>query len=126
MKQPTKEVYLQTSQQGEAVVLCPHCQGCNLHHVGMIYNYRNSEDSKNGMEIKVGVDGCEWGWGKYHEGIELNHVPIQINNSPKHIGRRGSILIEFICENGCEPFHMQILQHKGSTYLSAVCVGGAS
>lgn len=98
----------------ENELLCPVCNGNNLHHNAVIH-YHRREDADAVRVTSV-------------EGDEFNSsiVPNETSGNPSR--RRDGIAIEFWCEN-ChgggedsdtefpEYFRLQIQQHKGTTYL---------
>jgi hypothetical protein len=96
-------------------LLCPRCNSNNLHHATVtVFNRR--EDAP---EVRATtVDGDE---------IVSSVVPNKTSRNPS--GRRGGITIDFWCEHchgnadevfpePAELFSLEILQHKGTTYLN--------
>lgn len=95
-------------------LLCPVCNGNNLHHNSVIHYHRREDEET----VRV----------TYVEGAEFSSslVPNETSGNPSR--RRDGIAIEFWCEN-CHAmaedtdkefpayFRLQIQQHKGTTYL---------
>lgn len=83
---------------------CPACGGTYLHHVSVSIWSRDTEDS-DGNLTNVG------------NGVKVSRV--KADTIP---GRRDAIRITFTCENGCDlrAIALQIMQHKGETYMAWV------
>lgn len=96
--------------EGHRLLACPDCLDGYLHHTTVdVFERLRGED---GDSFRFRLDGHQ---------LETSLVP----NAP---GRRNSIEIRFWCENcsldkegnPARFFVLQILQHKGNTYLSWV------
>lgn len=92
-------------------LLCPKCNGNNLHHSDVVVFTRN-EDAERVRVVHV-------------EGEDVTHYGISNDFSANPSSRRGAVSIHFWCEN-ChgDPettdtpiFKLNIIQHKGTTYL---------
>lgn len=95
-------------------LLCPVCNGNNLHHNAVIH-YHRTEDADAVRVTSV-------------EGDEFNSSIVPNKTSGNPSSRRDGIAIEFWCEN-CHAmpeetdtefpayFRLQIQQHKGTTYF---------
>jgi hypothetical protein len=96
-------------------LLCPVCNANNLHHDSVsVYHRREDEEA---VRVTT-VDGSE---------LVSSVVPNKTSGNPS--GRRDGVVISFWCEhchaNADEDFpdhpalfHLEILQHKGTTYLN--------
>lgn len=87
---------------GYCRMMCPSCKAeeSNLHH-SIVEIFNREEDEKNGFHVaiqdkKVTID-----------------TDIQQNPSP----RRSGLSIVFWCEQCCETNILDILQHKGMSYM---------
>jgi hypothetical protein len=83
-------------------LICPHCEDeeSNLHH-NIVEIYNREEDAATGTHVSVS--------GK-HIQIDDN---IELNPSP----RREGIAVSFWCEQCCEASILEIIQHKGMSYM---------
>ena len=95
-------------------LLCPVCNGNNLHHNAVIHYHRREDEE---IVRVTSVEGGEF---------VSSLMPNETSGNPS--SRRDGIAIEFWCENchselnGANPeysnyFRLQIQQHKGTTYL---------
>lgn len=84
------------------VLMCPVC-GCeNLHHRKVEYCSRN-EDEPDGMRVVI-EPSC----------VKSTHGVLSGNPS----SRRGAICIGFYCEMCNDTHVMNIIQHKGITFIT--------
>lgn len=81
---------------------CPNCGGSNLHHgeVRVLTRQGGSED-RDGIEVRT-------------DNGRVSMAPVA---AEQMLGRRHSLEIAFWCELCPAHLWLQIMQHKGSTYL---------
>ena len=92
---------IETDEDGR--LLCPHCDGQNLHHVMVVVHERVAEDG-SGLEFVI-AKGGETSSG------------FLAKDSVAFAGRRNDVKIGFRCENCTADLTLQIKQHKGETFL---------
>lgn len=80
---------------------CPYCGGDNLHQTNCATYWRDAEDSEIGASTFSGRDEASF----------CNRM----NGNPSP--RRDGIIITFSCEGCAATSQLNIIQHKGSTYL---------
>lgn len=95
---------LHTSPQ-RRILRCPRCGSEYLHHYTVLVLNRISEDGP-GVLTRIHPDG------------KLTQHPLS-SESEEWSGRRDEVRIEFKCEECERETDLYIVQHKGSTYLSA-------
>jgi hypothetical protein len=79
---------------------CPSCDWNNLHHVS-VEIFEREEDASAGVHVQV-------------EGKRV-WVDADLTDNPS--ARRDGMLIRFTCETCNATPTLQMLQHKGSTYM---------
>jgi hypothetical protein len=82
------------------VLKCPSCDWSNLHHVS-VEVFEREEDAMDGVHVQVRGKSV---W--VNDDLDGNPSP-----------RRHGLLIHFACETCNALSLMQIMQHKGSTYM---------
>ena len=91
----------------DSILQCPHCCGIHLHHIrAEVYN-REKEDANYGAMLIA--DECSR-WTESHIKFESS-----FSNNPS--SRRNGIRIFFCCETCPEVSVLDIIQHKGNTYV---------
>lgn len=85
-------------------LLCPHCGFDYLHHKLATSYDPDGEDADHGRIAQVSEDQV----------IVLTNAEMAGNQSP----RRNSILILFECEGCGKLSQLNIIQHKGQTFVS--------
>lgn len=83
------------------VILCPNCGCYNLHQFQVLTAFRDSED-KDGTVVKINRTVI------VKERVPSENIPL----------RRDIALIYFNCENCDTISALNIIQHKGCTYLN--------
>jgi hypothetical protein len=91
-----------------AIITCPSCGEDYTHGVGMEYIERE-EDAKKGNRITV------------RGGLVSKSTDAITHNMSE---RRGSMLLRFSCEQGCDDFIISFYQHKGITFFDAFVLKG--
>jgi hypothetical protein len=99
----TKAVELEDVWEHESVLQCM-CGGNNLHHYGVTVFDRDDDSST------VRVTNVT------HTGTSSEVVPNELSGNPS--ARRDAVVVRFWCEHCGHEYGMQIVQHKGCTYLS--------
>ena len=83
------------------ILKCPSCDWSNLHHVSVEVFDRAVEDALEGVHVRV----------------EGTRVVVSNDQTGNPSSRRDGLLIRFTCET-CEATPiLQMIQHKGSTYM---------
>jgi hypothetical protein len=80
---------------------CPHCDGNNLCHESVEVFYRNGEDNAEGV----------------HATVNPHTVTVGQSMSGNPSSRRGGLLVHFSCETCPVKPVLEIIQHKGCTYM---------
>ena len=94
-------------------LMCPRCGYDCLHQRDVIFYGRNEDDEK-GFKAHISNDNWKFTESKNFGEWKVN-ISDNIDNSPSL--RRIGMTIEFICEE-CESItKMDIMQHKGRTYI---------
>jgi len=88
---------------------CPHCGHNNTHHGRVIVFNRAGEDSMTGL--RATVDGA---------GVAIGNRASRMDGNPS--ARRDGVVIEFSCEGCWWVSVLEIVQHKGTTYLATRAV----
>ena len=82
------------------ILKCPSCDWSNLHHVS-VEVFEREEDAMTGVHVHV----------------EGAHVLVDGDLTGNPSSRRTGLLIRFTCET-CDTLSiLQMIQHKGSTYM---------
>ena len=82
---------------------CPSCGGENLHQQGKAIYHRETEDSEMGLRVLIS------------EQILINNdASMECNPS----SRRDGLRIDFMCEHCDMISELQIIQHKGTEFVS--------
>jgi hypothetical protein len=88
-------------------LLCPVCNGANLHHETINTYWRDYEDAESGV----------------HSECNDGHTDVNKDMSKNPSPRRDGLFIDMSCEDCGElPFALAIYQHKGTTFVSWVNV----
>lgn len=95
------------SNDPSLALLCPKCGGNNLHQY-TVHTFHRGEDEDKVINTSA-----------YMDGTEVKVVPNDETDNPS--SRRHGLTIEFECENchqtAGDSFRLNILQHKGCTYM---------
>lgn len=89
----------------DSILLCPHCDNGNLHHIRTEVYVRGEEDANYGTML-IADDNSRW-----------NNVKFESSFSNNPSTRRNGIRVFFVCEHCPELSVLDIIQHKGSTYI---------
>lgn len=81
-------------------LICPSCNGENLHQRSAKVYFRDSEDSDTGKFVRCSNQ-------------KIESIPLDGNPS----FRRDGLLLSFDCENCDAEPELAIFQHKGTTYI---------
>jgi len=91
----------------DSILHCPHCAGTNLHHIrSEVYNRASEDDYFGTMSITDDAPP---------ECVKDMKFETSFSNNPST--RRNGIRIFFYCEWCPEVSVLDIIQHKGSTYV---------
>jgi rubredoxin len=100
----------------DGCLACPHCGSSFLHHCDVVTSKRKCEDDPNGDVVLIqGLDYWAAEETEYKVTVRSNFTMAQ---NPSR--RRGSVVIEFVCEECDAKPQLAIIQHKGSSYLEWV------
>ena len=86
---------------GESILVCPMCGSTYLHQ-GIVEVFDRNEDAAQGM----------------HTVVSRNHTDVEygpLTGNPS--GRRQGLIIAFLCEECGNLSMLEILQHKGETFV---------
>lgn len=91
---------------------CPHCGNFNLHQYRVSTFFRYGEDSTTGLAVTAlgfdrAIDAAQ-----NPPSLEVTSSMAK-NPSP----RRDGLQIWFSCEHGCDDPVLEIIQHKGTTFV---------
>ena len=89
----------------DSILQCPHCNGEHLHHIRTEVYCRADEDANYGTML-IADECSRW-----------NHVKFESSFSNNPSTRRNGIRILFYCETCPERPILNIIQHKGSSYI---------
>ena len=99
--------------ESELSLDCPFCQGNYLHQRAYRI-WSSNEDSQSDCYTIIDAHFKDDNLLEYNPDLTIKHTPNEENPSPRS---RGSLCIEFYCED-CEKIStFKIFQHKGCTYL---------
>jgi 5-methylcytosine-specific restriction endonuclease McrA len=102
----------------DCCLACPSCGSSYLHHCKVAVFYRDCEDDCNGNAVLI--SGLDF-WGAEGEEYSITtRSKFSMAETPSP--RRGSVIIEFVCEDcGARP-QLATIQHKGCSYLEWVAI----
>jgi hypothetical protein len=86
------------SDDVEGSIICPSCGGGNLHHLTVTAENRDTEDGPATRVVSRGKT-------------------VTVDRTENPANRRSNLYVDFDCET-CEATpRLELIQHKGSTYL---------
>lgn len=88
-------------------LLCPGCNGVNLHHHKVEVFERDAEDASTGRRVTV----------------EAYQVSVTGDMTGNPSARRDGMRVAFWCETCSALSELTIVQHKGTTYLAMAVTG---
>lgn len=93
-------------------LICPRCQGDNLHHVS-VELFNRSEDSEQGDHFTIVVPES-YGWlDEFGAGYPLAKSTVDSNMTRNPSSRRTGVIVNFTCEECGPGLSLNIAQHKG-------------
>ena len=101
-------------------VMCPRKEcGCDNLHQGRIDIYNRAEDKREGQHVRVTCDSLS------NDVPTKTRVIVDEDLTGNPSGRRQGLSIQFLCEQCDRIFILDIVQHKGTTYMGWRDVRGA-
>jgi hypothetical protein len=101
---------------GRRELLCPGCEGGNLHHAD-VHVFDCAEDAEVVKRISVEHGADEAGYPALGSAkVSMSLVPND-SNSGNPSSQRNGITIMFVCENCSAAPVLEIAQHKGATLV---------
>lgn len=98
-------------------VLCPHCGGMATHH-DCVDVFDRVEDEKAGTHVEVMcVEEFDPITRKVDYDVTTTEVRVSSDMNGNPSGRRNAVRIRLWCEGCRKRFHLNIVQHKGMTFL---------
>ena len=107
--------YFAKQRHMDRVIKCRHCGEDYMHHQD-IDIYDRGEDDRTGMHVNLHRTQSE-GYGWHDEHPKSNNLVVDGNMKDNPSMRRTGLTIDFWCENCGNITRMNIVQHKGHSFM---------